>query len=252
MSRSRAKANEQLELHLPTWGGRREGAGRKRASERPTVAHVVRPQVHRWNPVHVTIRFRDDVPDVRSRPAWKAIVETFRELRDASGLAIVHYSFPGNHGHLIGECEGRECLSRGLQYFCSRVARALNECFDRTGPVFAGRYHARELTTPTEVRNALRYALLNGRMHDAEAGIHHPPEWFDPRSTSAIFDGWRQPIDAPQCLKDYGTTPARTWLLQTGWKRGGLLDLDDVPGSTRELSSTARDGDAPTWLALAA
>jgi hypothetical protein len=247
MARSRVKANEQLELHLPTWGGRRAGAGRKRKGERPSVPHVARPRVHRWNPLLITIRVRDDVPDLRSPPAWTDIVQTFRELRGVTELHFVHYSFPGNHGHLVSECESREALSRGMQAFCSRLARALNERFGRTGAVFAGRYHARELTTPTEVRNALRYTLLNERKHDAENGAVLPRGSFDRRSTAAIFDGWREPPDTPLRSADYGTSPPRTWLLQTGWKSLGLLDLDDVPGT-----STARDGDAIVWIAIAA
>ncbi|MCH7599579.1 MAG: hypothetical protein IH973_07465, partial [Myxococcales bacterium] len=33
--------------------------------------------------------------------------------------------------------------------------------FKRTGQVIAGRYHVQLLTSPQQVRNALRYVLLN-------------------------------------------------------------------------------------------
>ncbi len=38
------------------------------------------------------------------------------------------------------------------------------------GQVFPERYHARILRTPTEVRRALRYLLLNRRRHKALQG----------------------------------------------------------------------------------
>jgi hypothetical protein len=38
-----------------------------------------------------------------------------------------------------------------------RVARRVNSALKRTGKLFAHRYHARALTTPTEVRFVLRY-----------------------------------------------------------------------------------------------
>jgi hypothetical protein len=158
MSKARvsAKKSEQLELNLPTWGGKRKGAGRKRIAARASVPHRVRPCVSRHCPVLITVRFRDDVPDVTPRPVWSVIVQTLREFRGDSDLQLIQYSVLGNHGHFVGECEGRDALSSGMRRLSVALARALNRHFGRTGPVFAGRYHARELKTPTEVRNALR------------------------------------------------------------------------------------------------
>jgi hypothetical protein len=238
MSQSRCKKNEQLELNLPTWGGKRAGAGRKRVGPRAKVAHVLRPKVSRWNPVFITIRLRDDVPDVRQPSAWKEIILVLRAFRSYAGLRIVHYSIVGNHAHFIAECEGREALSLGMRRLCAALARALNRCFARSGPVLAGRYHARELMTPTEVNKTLLYVLLNGKKHAAESGVVLPSGWVDPRSTAAIFDGWRDPPPLPE-RTDYGTSEPRTWLLKTGWRTCGLLALDEMPSSTR-----ARDCDA--------
>ena len=220
----------QLELTLPAWGGKRKGAGRKRVSGLPSVPHVARAPVKEWNPLLVTVRMRDGLPSLREQLAWDTIVRTMQGFRGTQGLAFVEYSVMSNHQHLMAESQGREALSRGMQAFSIRLAKALNELFGRTGPVFAGRYHVRELSTPTEVRNAVRYVLLNARHHAAAANVVLPPDWIDPRSTAAGFDGWRDPPRVPETTCDFGTSPARTWLLREGWRRYGLLEVDDVPG----------------------
>jgi putative transposase len=237
MAESKSKKGVQLELELPTWGGQRAGAGRKRQAERPSVPHIARSQLRSYNPLLITLRMRDDVPDLRQRPAWVSIVRTMREFRESQDdLRFVHYSVPANHAHLIAEGEGRASVSLGMQSFCTRFAKAVNRCFDRKGTAFAGRYHVRELKTPTEVRNALRYVLGNARHHAADAGITLPPDWVDPRSTAATFDGWRDPPVMPERLADFGTSAARSWLLRVGWRRLGLLDLCEIPGGLRRAA----------------
>lgn len=230
------KRPQQLELSIPTWGGARRGAGRKRASPRPTVPHVSRPRICADWPLHVTLRVRAGLPNLRRRSAWAAIVRVVRQLRGRFAVRFVHYSVLGNHLHFICEAEDRSSLARAIQALCARLAKSLNELFGRSGPVFASRYHARSLTTPQEVRNALRYVLLNGRHHARDAGIELPDRWIDPRSTAATFDGWRDGPTLPERGMDFGTSPAQSWLLRIGWKRGGLLDLADTPGPARRGS----------------
>jgi hypothetical protein len=237
------KVAKQLELELSTWGGRRVNAGRK-CGGRASVAHVVRPTIAIWGPVLITMRMHESLPGLRSRPAWAAIVRAFRASRTSPRVSFVHYSVLSNHLHAIAECSGREALARGMQSFATRLGIALNRHFARRGPVFASRYHARALTTPSEVRNALRYVLLNARHHAHEAGMILPCDWVDPRSTAATFDGWTQ---AP-CLRereaDFGSSPARSWLLRTGWRKHGALALDEIPGLRLRGAANERRGPA--------
>lgn len=111
------------------------------------------------------------------------------------------------------------------------LARYVNTILVRRGPLFAHRYHARALTTPREVRNALRYVLLDRKHHAAEKRFQK--NWIDPWSSAAWFTGWsrdivvdtrwkRELLDTPKPTAD-----AKTWLLATGWKRWGLLDFDE-------------------------
>jgi len=227
------KCGRQLELHLPTWGGRRDGAGRKLQCERESPPHRVRAAMREWAPKLVTLRVRDGVPDLRHRDAWAVVVRTMRDFRGRFAVAVVHYSVLRNHMHLVNEGRDRESFAQGMKALTGRLAKRLNAHFGRRGPLFASRYHVRELATPREVRNALRYVLLNARHHEHEAGRALPPDWVDPRSTAAIFDGWSTPVTTPHRSADFGASPARTWLLRVGWRRDGLLDLDDIPGVPR-------------------
>ena len=45
---------KQMAMQLPTWGGKREGAGRKPVGVKAGVWHVTRPVLKPRFPVHVT------------------------------------------------------------------------------------------------------------------------------------------------------------------------------------------------------
>ena len=85
----------------------------------------------------------------------------------------------------------------------ARFARAVNRVFLRVGRVIAGRYHVQLLKSPTQVRNALRYVLLNIRKHFKQRYGQAPPVKIDAASSGSQFDGWR---------------------------RRGLIRLSEVPG----------------------
>src|SRR6185503_20762307 len=96
---------------------------------------------------------------------------------------------------LIVEARDPRELARALQGLCIRMAKGLNRVMGRKGTVFADRYHARSLATPTEVRRALVYVLGNGRKHLTRVGHRLPSSWLDPFSSAAWFDGWTVAID---------------------------------------------------------
>jgi hypothetical protein len=146
----------------------------------------------------------------------------------------VHYSLQGNHAHLIVEAHDRHALGRGMMAIGARLARAVNRVADRSGRVFADRYHARLLPTPKEVRHALRYVLLNARRHaaTARAALARAVR-LDPASSARWFDGWKHGVpdtDKDGASGDPPVARARMWLLAVGWRRHGLLDPGDVPG----------------------
>jgi REP element-mobilizing transposase RayT len=144
-------------------GGYRAGAGRPRG--RTVVGHLRRPSLSRHTPVHCTLRVRDDLPTLRRHNLWSALRERFRAGCDRFGFRLVDFSVQSNHVYLICEGNDRRALSRGMQGLAIRLARCINKRLGRRGKVFAGRYHARQLSTPSETRNALRYVLGNLARH---------------------------------------------------------------------------------------
>jgi hypothetical protein len=124
-----------------------------------------------------------------------------------------------------------------------RLARRLNKRLKRRGHLFVGRYHTRSLKTPKEVRNVLRYVLLNMRHHAAEQGTKLDPHWVDPFSSGPWFDGWDRPLSDWACKKlasevPCPTVPATTWLLRVGWRQLGLLSIREIPGAKRSARAT--------------
>jgi putative transposase len=127
-----------------------------------------------------------------------------------------------DHVHLIVEAEGALALTRGMQGLAIRCARAINRAAHRRGRVWRHRYHAHYLRTPSEVRAALVYVLLNFRKHlKAAPGL-------DPRSSGRWFDGWVS--GRPHARDPPAVVAPRTWLAIFGWRRaGGLIDFGESP-----------------------
>lgn len=135
--------------------------------------------------------------------------------------------------------EGRTpqaALSRGIKRFKLRVARGINRELGREGSVFFDRYHMEILRSPRQTRNVICYVLQNARKHGERV-----PGWRpDPFSSGRWFGGWRDdswrrglpPPAGERCVAE-----ARTWLLSVGWRRCGLIEVDEVPASRRPRRS---------------
>jgi hypothetical protein len=133
-----------------------------------------------------------------------------------------------------------------MKSIASRFALAVNRALKRHGPVLYDRYHFRVMKTPTDVRNVLRYVLLNGRKHGMESLRRRGQDLsaaararmrivLDPASSARWFDGWREGWKLDRSPPPgFGSMPAvavpETWLLEHGWRLLGLLDPTDAPG----------------------
>jgi REP element-mobilizing transposase RayT len=160
-----ARRVRQTEMRFRTHGGRRKNAGRKPNGARAGVWHLARPELSRRCAVHVTVRMKAHVYNLRSRRCFRALAGAFSAGRDRFGFRLIHYSVQGNHIHFLVEAEDKRALSRGMQGLTIRMARALNRVMKRNGKVFADRYHARTLRTPTEVAHVRHYLLQNAARH---------------------------------------------------------------------------------------
>jgi len=196
--------------------------------------HVSRDRFERFVPAHVTLRVRSGGPSLRTVSIVRAIERTFARGCERPGFRLVHYSLRGNHAHLIVEAADQIALGRGMMAVGSRLARAVNRAAKQSGSVLADRYHHRLLRTPREVHRALRYVLLNARRHvGAAVRSLTRAVRLDPASSGIWFDGWRRDVRIESRPNADGRRPvarARTWLLNVGWRRYGLLDPADVPG----------------------
>ena len=219
----------QLGLRFRTWGGARKGAGRKPGLLRRT-AHRGRPRLASRYPVHVTLRVDDSLPDLRGEHLSPEIEECLGQGKEREGFRLVHYSILSHHLHLIVEAQNADALTQGIRGLCVRLARRINRVTGRRGRVFTDRYHARILKTPREVKNALRYALCNVRRHAARHGRQLLSGWMDNCSSGRFFDGWRGGWRGPPDDEEPKVAAPRTWLLAKGWRRWGLISIDDVPG----------------------
>jgi len=244
----RARAKKRLARRAPgqlslaeivTWGGRRAGAGRKRAL-RPNVPHRPREKHRDYQPVHVTLRRAKGVPSLRHQRLERVIRAAMRATTRArdNAFRVTDYSIQKDHIHLIVECEALgehgtlNDLSRAMRSFVIRVALRLNrELGRKRGRIWGDRFHARDLTSPREVRKALVYLLGNHIKHgEWDVGI------IDPFSSAPWFQGFMQVLERPP--EPSPVEPPRTWLLDWGWHQGrDYIHLGEMPRAVRVMPS---------------
>ncbi len=244
------KANQtspqgELDLRPKTHGGARDGAGRKKKPNKHDSAHRTRPELRADHPAHVVMRVRKDVPRLRKGRSYRAIRRALSKTIGNALFRVCHLSIQANHLHFIVEAANRQALARGMQRLNILTARALNRELGRKGSLFAFRYHATQITTPKQARNAIAYVLNNWRRHDEdETSERAQRAALDPYASGLSFGGWvmrPSPRDAPQSMRfavppDFAPLPVtepQTWLLRVGWRRHGLLDVHEVPGTLR-------------------
>ena len=181
--------------------------------------HEMRPAHVAAHPLHVTLRTTPAVCCLRADRVFPAVRRALAAASDAK-FRIIQFSVQNNHLHLLIEAEDRQGLSRGMRGLAIRVARGVNRVLGRRGAVWGDRYHARALTTPLSVRHALVYVLMNVKKH-AQGVLG-----LDACSSARWFNGWR---DGPLPEDRQPVARARTWLASVGWRRHGLIGVDEHP-----------------------
>ena len=204
------------------------GKPKKRPGPRPAAFANVRHRpraVHKyWNPLHVTMRARRDLPSFRAQTLYAAFERAVRRTR-REDFRVVEFSVQDDHVHLIVEAYDNDALARGMKSFSVRANRRFNAALGRgRGPVWADRYHRRDLTSARQVRNAIVYCLNNYKKHQ---GITSGAPRIDPCSSARWFRGWtavRTADDGPR-----PTEEARTVLLRRAWQKHGLIHPGERP-----------------------
>src|SRR5512144_1588881 len=202
---------------------RKDGAGVPHAPRRVAERH----------PLHVTLKMKRHVWQLRSRRCFTVLERAFFEGCRRFGSRLCHFSVQHDHIHLLVEARDPVALARAMQGLAIRMARGLNKVMGRKGAVFADRYHARSLRTPTEVRRAIVYVLNKARKHGLAIGKRPGPGWIDPYSSAVWFSDWASPPDAGPRPERVAVTPPETWLLQAGYVRaGGRIRVDESPAGS--------------------
>jgi len=211
-------------------GGKRPNAGRKKTGTCRDTPHRARPPLSSRHPVHVTQRI-SGIYELRRGVIYRVLRGVLAHYLGLDDFRIVHFSIQKNHLHMLVEAADQHVLSRRMQSFAIRAARALNGQQRRIGKVFAYRYHASQIKTARYARHALAYVLNNWRRHrlDWEHAAARAAK-LDPYASGPSFDGWTMSF-AP--AKNYIPLPVSapsTWLLRVGWRRYGPIDPFEVPG----------------------
>ncbi len=232
-------------------GGARPGAGRKRkprADGKLAEPHGRRLPVRASEPVHVILRVTAAVGSLRTHEMRMAVREaSFAVARGReTSFHIVHYSIQRSHLHLIVEATDRRSLANGIRAFAISAAKHINAMASmlrgqrRRGAVFTDRYHAVILRAPRQVRACLAYVLNNWRHHGEarprRGGGTRARAWkLDPYATGLAFDGWKERGEGVRYSIPAGyegplVWEPRSWLLRVGWRKHGMISVDEVPG----------------------
>lgn len=232
----RKKRRGQLDLKLPTWGGRRKNAGRKPSERKAGVSHLRRPDLTRDTVTHVTWRVHRDVTSLRTKDCVRTLRKCLANRCAKPAFRVAHYSIQKTHLHFVVEADSKRALASGMNGLGSSIGHMLNALFARKGRVFVDRYHVHLLKTPSEVRAALAYVLLNNTRHLAQRSIRLVQLQPDPFSSGAQFDGWKEAPDTPAHQDDVRLPRPHGWLLRLGWRRHGRISLREVPGRRAQQS----------------
>jgi REP element-mobilizing transposase RayT len=227
-------------------GGKRKGAGRKRAvSTLPKgkryERHVPRARVNRREPQHVTLTVVGDIAFLRTMDMYAAVKRAIG-VSVRENFRIVHHSVQGNHIHLLVEADDNAALAKGMKSFSASFTQRVNAAMTkrlgvkRKGRVLADRYHVVPVTCVAGLRNTLSYIMNNWRHHAQSTrncvGLYDGR--LDPYSSAIWFAGWKERTTAEiHVPPDYEPPPrveAKSWLLREGWKEAPAISCWEIPG----------------------
>ncbi|MCC6806060.1 MAG: hypothetical protein IT381_01440 [Deltaproteobacteria bacterium] len=203
--RSERSVNRQIAERMNGKKARdiKRGPGRppKPPGAKKVAPHISRPTLGTQSAVHVTLKLRRSVPNLRNRKKYALVKRAFSRFRFVSravprvvepedgaragdGFRLVHFAVLGDHIHMLCEVDSSKWLARGVQKIAISLARSLNAASVREaggsldpragamserpgwiGPVFVERYHLHALATPKEIAACLEYLFTNAQKH---------------------------------------------------------------------------------------
>src|SRR5262245_8855365 len=113
--------------------------------------------------------------NLRSVRSFSRLYSCFDAGKERFGFRLCEFTVLGNHIQLLVEAADEQARARAMRVLRIRIAKSPNRMMKRHGAVFADRYHARILKTPTEVRRARRYLATNAHEHRLAARPFEDP-----------------------------------------------------------------------------
>ena len=211
------------------WGGYRPGSGRRPKNGVSGVSHHTRPELSGRHPIQITLNTKLELGTLRKKRVVAVLRDGLVEGCDSGVFRICHFSIQRHNLRFLVEAHDRQALSRGMQGINVRLAKALNRLWSRNGSVFADRYDMRVLKNGRDVRASLCY-VLNGVLNDPQEArkLKRRPDME--YSSARYFDGWKDDVEVEE--PPAGRAPVArplTSLLQSGWKKFGLIGVDELP-----------------------
>jgi putative transposase len=214
-------------------GQPRRKPGRKKTGKRTGGPHRRRPELDPRHPAHVTLRSkrRTSWRHRRTYDVLRHVLAFYVANPEFPDFRICHLSIQRNHLHLIVEAGSKKALSRGMQSFAIRAARAMNRDDGGCDKVFAYRYHASQIRTAKYARHALAYVLNNWRRHREDfLNGRMLTAHLDEYSSAVSFTGFTMAFAKHPNHEPLPVSAPATWLLREGWKRYGTIDPQECPG----------------------
>jgi REP element-mobilizing transposase RayT len=238
------KLDKNHQLRGARKGERRKSVGRPKKGFRASERHEKRLRLRADWPAHVILRAHAAIGSLRKADVFHAIREaliTVWKLEES--FHVVQFSVQRTHIHMLVEANDRLALAKGMQTFGISAAKHINARIRdengkrRRGPVFPDRYHVKILKSRRQVRNCLTYVLNNWRHHSEDQGDRCRTWHIDPFSSAVTFEGWKeresrdgQRYVQPPSYMEPLLCAARSWLLNVGWLKYGLISAFEVPG----------------------
>src|SRR4051812_20593252 len=107
----------QQEIVFRTWGGKRVGAGRKRAPGRKNESHRPRAAFSKQHPSHIVLRVVPALGALRKRDSYQAIRGASFAVLGRTDFRMVHISIQNTHVHLLVEADDKDALAAGMRAF---------------------------------------------------------------------------------------------------------------------------------------
>ena len=93
---------------------------------RDRTSHQKRVQVSRNGVTHCTVSLAGCLPGLRDEKVAATLIECFSDAKVRFGCCLHGFSIQDNHLHILLIAKSSRCMSRWMQGFLIRAAKALN------------------------------------------------------------------------------------------------------------------------------